>query len=104
MSKRLIGGFAGETVGICHGAPRIRCGPFGAHLTEATGTAQTLAALVVKTRSTIRFRVVIQVCESVQPRSAVSRYGDVCLNEMATELGFERVDGASSAAGNEFAR
>lgn len=55
-------------------------------------------------KSTIRFGAIVQVCESVQPRLAVSRYVDVCLNEMATEPGFERIEGAGSAAGNEFVR
>ena len=49
-------------------------------------------------------RAVVQVCESVQSRLAVSRYVDVCLNEMATEPNFERIEGASSAAGDEFGR
>ena len=83
--------------------PRIRCGP-SAPTRQKQRVLLNAGGLGREDQINYTSRAVVQVCERVQPRLAVSRYVDACLKAMATEPGFERIEGASSAAGNEFVR
>ena len=71
---------------------------------QSNGHCSNAGGLVRKARTYDTSR---RSCLGVRKRTArlaVSRYVDVCLSEMATELGFRRTEGASSAAGNGFVR